>query len=302
MCKKTFFSIGRMNVEVQYPYSIDGRLFGYPNFCYWQEDYVIVLFLSFVFVYSKMPLYTHYIDGNFCGLIEDKYVTLFKKYGLVIVDDMEKKRVYVGIREKLWAEKSFYLIRSEINKHLLRFAFGLGTPLHAACMINDYREGILIVGNQGSGKSTFARYLLNSGFKLVNDDMILYDIQNNKVSGFKEGLYLRPEMLENLTDAELKKVQDIAHGRKLFIEAEEKEVIGGIPVKYTILIDRDFCQSTKKLIDYNSAYNLLINAHKNWVVNKEEKDKLNEAFSSLIKNTNCFYTNLQNMEQLVIFL
>ena len=226
MYDRTFFSIGEMMVEVQYHCCINGRLYGYPHiYSNGQEMYVKIVILPFENVYKELPSIICYMDGDFSGRVHDRYVTVYGKYGLVILSDLNKRTVYVGVRAGLWSDKSFYLIRSEINKHLLRFAFLVGVPLHASCVINDKNDAILIIGSHGSGKSTFAKFMMDSGFKLINDDTVLYNMENTKISGFKEGLNLRPEMAGSLSKDELSKVQDIAHGRKIFIETEKKEII-----------------------------------------------------------------------------
>lgn len=246
---------------------INGRLYGYPHiYSNGQEVYVKIVILPFENVYKELPSIICYIDGDFSGRVHDRYVT-----------------------------------RSEINKHLLRFAFLVGAPLHASCVINDKNDAILIIGSHGSGKSTFAKFMMDSGFKLINDDTVLYNMENNKISGFKEGLYLRPEMAGSLSKDELSKVQDIAHGRKIFIETEKKEIIRNKTVRYTVLIDRNFQQSAVMELEEKDIYYLLENAHFNWATNGEERHLLKKAFSCLAQNTKCIYANLQNKKQAVVF-
>lgn len=62
-------------------------------------------------------------------------------------------------------------------------------------------HGYLLPAHGGTGKTTFSIALLNSGFKLLGDDLLIVDIKNHKVYPYPRPLHLFAYNINNLNGA-----------------------------------------------------------------------------------------------------
>ena len=70
--------------------------------------------------------------------------------------------------------------------------------LHAAAVVDEQGRGYLFSGNAGSGKTSLALSLVESGYKFISDDTVFLQLAGNKevkVLGFMRSLHVPEELL-----------------------------------------------------------------------------------------------------------
>jgi hypothetical protein len=76
--------------------------------------------------------------------------------------------------------------------------------LHAACLANDDRRGLLLAGPSGSGKSTLALALARAGMAFLSDDLVLLAPQAGsagvRARGFADAVGLTPHAAERFAE------------------------------------------------------------------------------------------------------
>jgi hypothetical protein len=132
-------------------------------------------------------------DGILCGAFDGAgFVALSpqQRSGLLIVPP-ELLRYRYHIRYEL-LEFAVYVLAARTQ--------GL-VPLHAGCL-GRAREGVLLVGPSGGGKSTLVLHALLRGLELLAEDSVLIDPLGLRATGIASFVHLREDALRFLSGTE----------------------------------------------------------------------------------------------------
>jgi len=130
--------------------------------------------------------------GILCGAMESaNFMTLTpqQRSALVVVSPDMLEFPY-HIRYEL-LEFAVYMLAARVQRLV---------PLHAAC-VGGNRQGILLLGSSGAGKSTVALHCLLQGFDFLAEDSVLVRPDGLLATGVANFLHVRADSLRFLMDA-----------------------------------------------------------------------------------------------------
>lgn len=233
---------------------------------------------------------------NYDGIYKDFYYTFLYEYGLVAISDIKNKTTYLGLKEGLFTIKSFYLIRSIIQKHILRHIFQTDTPLHASCVVDPSNNAaILIIGEQGAGKSTFGKELKSLNYTLIADDIVVLKRNTNRVSGYSEGIFLRPDTIKGIENS----VVEVSPGRKYFLSNEEAKIYENLAVKTMVILNKNYEEKTSitRALDHIVFY--IERAHRDWEKSSFEVNHFKNDIFHLLNSTQIIVTNINDIDNAI---
>lgn len=126
-----------------------------------------------------------YLVENDEFLIDDDYIFGNKKYKLAIFQysiEINNSKFNINVNPNLFAGRVMHHLLLDYLINLTLFHKGFSN-LHCSGIERNH-ESILISGPGGSGKSSFALYCLNKGYRLLGDDRIF--LKNGEAYPFPE--------------------------------------------------------------------------------------------------------------------
>lgn len=230
--------------------------------------------------YNQLIPVLKFMKQNCNGFYKNYYVTYYDNYGLIIVTDVNKKTVDIGIRPGVFGQKSFYMIYKLILTHLCRLIFQYATPIHAACVVRNH-HGVCIVGASGAGKSSLAFYLQKQGCDIISDDLCVIERKNYSIQGSATQINLRPDFVQYNT-LENMEVDEISPGRKISLQVNPMIEQVVTPKIMVCMVKSNESESAFQSISLEEACNLYLESNGRFGMNEWERKIQSDDFYTML--------------------
>lgn len=216
----------------------------------------------------------------FCGMYRNVYYTVNEQYGLFARTDLDKNTILIDVKARLISNQSMYFIRSIIREHALRLLFAMGRiPIHAAAVLDDAGQCILIAGESGTGKSSATWHFMQQGYRLMSDDVSIYLPSSGQIAGCGGALYVRPDFVERYSVSEY---SEVSKGRKYRIPIERGVMALSKPSGIVLMQPHLGGEAASRELKQREALEQFLLIHKNWCKMPVEKHQLIQYSEMLI--------------------
>lgn len=187
----------------------------------------------------------------------------------IIIYKNYKKLYGIGYEVTMY-ECNYVTYRITVNENIARQVYEI-LPLvtfifyqkrtaliHAAGIkIGDY--GFLCIGPSGSGKTTISNMAYNDGIEILSDELIIYDIDNNRIWGtmISSENYTGELALE--CSALLEKILILNKSKNWDISYQEKSILWIIETFKSFKLNQVAVESIKKIYSQVNFFNLFFN-------------------------------------------
>lgn len=208
---------------------------------------------------------------------------------------------------KSFLSKDYHLLQGKFVMELLCLINGnsesdwLGT-FHAST-VRKKDKGIMLIGDSGSGKSTFTALLMANGFDLVADDITPILSQNQKVYPYPAGVSIKSGAFKTLNTIipDFNKLEDIYINPfkgyvKYLPPNNESYITEGIDCNTLIYVNyKSKSKTTIEPIDVSLALQILI--PESWIEPSEQNAK---QFINWLKKLKCYKLTYSNYKEAIL--